>query len=218
MRVKKQHADLRMTMPSKLTVTTLLFEQFELLDVFGPLEMFGLLPDNYQLKLVSEQGGAISSSQGIQVLTDYSFQDVFLTDILIIPGGEGVRTEVDNSNLLAWLSNAAPNIQYICSVCTGAVILANAGLLEGCKATTNKKDYHWVTRHGTNIDWQPVARWVQDSSVFTSSGTAAGIDMSLALIAAQHSEEVARKVAIHAEYLWQNDPNDDPFAPLHIVR
>jgi len=218
MRVNNRRADLRMTMPLKLTVTTLLFEQFELLDVFGPLEMFGLLPDKYQLKLVSEQGGAISSSQGIKVLTDYSFQDIFLTDILIIPGGEGIKNEVNNSNLLAWLNKTAPNIQYICSVCTGAVILANAGLLEDCKATTNKKHYHWVTRYGKDIDWQPVARWVQDGTVFTSSGTAAGIDMSLALIAEQYSEEVARKVAIHAEYLWQNDPNDDPFAPLHIVR
>ncbi|MGF1791109.1 DJ-1/PfpI family protein [Photobacterium profundum] len=205
-------------MPSKLTVTTLLFEQFELLDVFGPLEMFGLLPDTYQLKLVSEQGGIISSSQGIQVLTDFSFQDTFLTDVLIIPGGEGIKNEVDSSNLLAWLNNTAPNIQYICSVCTGAVILANAGLLEGRKATTNKKHYHWVTQYGKEIDWQPVARWVQDGAVFTSSGTAAGIDMSLAVIAEQNSEDVARKVAIHAEYLWQNDPNDDPFAPLHIVR
>ncbi|MGF1887097.1 DJ-1/PfpI family protein [Photobacterium profundum] len=205
-------------MPSKLTVTTLLFEQFELLDVFGPLEMFGLLPDTYQLKLVSEQGGIISSSQGIQVLTDFSFQDTFLTDVLIIPGGEGIKNEVNSSNLLAWLNNTAPNIQYICSVCTGAVILANAGLLEGRKATTNKKHYHWVTQYGKEIDWQPVARWVQDGAVFTSSGTAAGIDMSLAVIAEQNSEDVARKVAIHAEYLWQNDPNDDPFAPLHIVR
>lgn len=205
-------------MPSKLTVTTLLFEQFELLDVFGPLEMFGLLPDTYQLKLVSEQGGIISSSQGIQVLTDFSFQDTFLTDVLIIPGGEGIKNEVNSSNLLAWLNNTAPNIQYICSVCTGAVILANAGLLEGRKATTNKKHYHWVTQYGKEIDWQPVARWVQDGAVFTSSGTAAGIDMILAVIAEQNSEDVARKVAIHAEYLWQNDPNDDPFAPLHIVR
>ncbi|EAS41098.1 DJ-1/PfpI family protein [Photobacterium profundum] len=205
-------------MPSKLTVTTLLFEQFELLDVFGPLEMFGLLPDTYQLKLVSEQGGIISSSQGIQVLTDFSFQDTFLTDVLIIPGGEGIKNEVNSSSLLAWLNNTAPNIQYICSVCTGAVILANAGLLEGRKATTNKKHYHWVTQYGKEIDWQPVARWVQDGAVFTSSGTAAGIDMSLAVIAEQNSEDVARKVAIHAEYLWQNDPNDDPFAPLHIVR
>lgn len=218
MRVNNRRADLRMTMPSKLTVITLLFEQFELLDVFGPLEMFGLLPDQYQLKLVSEQGGAISSSQGIQVLTDYSFQDIFLTDVLIIPGGEGIKNEVNNSNLLAWLNKTAPNIQYICSVCTGAVILANAGLLEGRKATTNKKHYHWVTQYGKEIDWQPVARWVQDGAVFTSSGTAAGIDMSLAVIAEQNSEDVARKVAIHAEYLWQNDPNDDPFAPLHIVR
>ena len=218
MRVNNRRADLRMTMPSKLTVITLLFEQFELLDVFGPLEMFGLLPEQYQLKLVSEQGGAISSSQGIQVLTDYSFQDIFLTDVLIIPGGEGIKSEVNNSNLLAWLNKTAPNIQYICSVCTGAVILANAGLLEGRKATTNKKHYHWVTQYGKEIDWQPVARWVQDGAVFTSSGTAAGIDMSLAVIAEQNNEDVARKVAIHAEYLWQNDPNDDPFAPLHIVR
>ncbi len=218
MRVNNRRADLRMTMPSKLTVITLLFEQFELLDVFGPLEMFGLLPDQYQLKLVSEQGGAISSSQGIQVLTDYSFQDIFLTDVLIIPGGEGIKNEVNNSNLLAWLNKTAPNIQYICSVCTGAVILANAGLLEGRKATTNKKHYHWVTQYGKEIDWQPVARWVQDGAIFTSSGTAAGIDMSLAVIAEQNSDDVARKVAIHAEYLWQNDPNDDPFAPLHIVR
>ncbi|PSW06641.1 DJ-1/PfpI family protein [Photobacterium lipolyticum] len=205
-------------MSSKLTVTTLLFNQFELLDAFGPLEMFGVLNNDYQLKLVSETGQPVASAQGPQIMVDHSFQDSFHSDILLIPGGIGTRVEVESLKVLSWLQKTAAQTQYLCSVCTGAALLANAGLLENRSATTNKKNYHWVTRFGNDVNWQPVARWVQDGDVFTSSGVAAGIDMTLALIGHLHGEEVARKVAIHAEYLWQNDPRDDPFAPLHIVR
>ena len=170
-------------MTKRLSLAVVLFEGFELLDVFGPLEMFGLLPDQFKIILVAESGDIVTSSQGPKSLVDYRFEDCPAFDILLVPGGKGTRREVDNPVLLAWLRSQAQTADYVTSVCTGSAILARAGLLDGRRATTNKAAFEWVTSQGERIDWQKQARWVEDDHYFTSSGVSAGIDMSLALIA-----------------------------------
>jgi putative intracellular protease/amidase len=199
-------------MTTRLSVAVVLFEGFELLDVFGPLEMFGLLPEQFEIFLVAEEGDIISSSQGPKSLIDYHFANCPEFDILLVPGGRGTRREVDNPALLAWLQSQAQTAQYVTSVCTGSALLARAGLLDGRRATTNKAAFEWVVSQGERVDWQKQARWVEHDNYFTSSGISAGIDMSLALIAHLSGQETAEQVATLAEYEWHRDPAWDPFA------
>lgn len=202
-------------MTSRLSLAVVLFEGFELLDVFGPLEMFGSLPEQFEIFLVAETGDIVASSQGPKSLIDYRFEVCPTFDILLVPGGRGTRREVDNPVLLDWLRSQAQTAQYITSVCTGSALLARAGLLDGRRATTNKAAFEWVASQGERVDWQKQARWVEDDHFFTSSGVSAGIDMSLALIARLSGQETAEQVATWAEYEWHRDPGWDPFAQCY---
>ena len=199
-------------MTTRLSIAVVLFEGFELLDVFGPLEMFGLLPEQFEIFLVAEEGDIVSSSQGPKSLIDYHFDNCPKFDILLVPGGRGTRREVENPALLAWLQTQAQTAQYVTSVCTGSALLARAGLLDGRRATTNKAAFEWVVSQGERVDWQKQARWVEHENYFTSSGVSAGMDMSLALIAQLSGQEAAEQVATWAEYEWHRDPAWDPFA------
>ena len=194
------------------TVGALIFPGFELLDLYGPLEMFGMLREQLSIRLVAEGREPIASAQGPRALPDDSFADGKSYDILLIPGGRGARTEIDNPFFMDWLRVASQDAEITASVCTGSALLARAGLLDGRRATTNKLAWQWATSHGPKVDWQPRARWVVDEPFYTSSGVSAGIDMSLALIAALTDEATADEVARWAEYQRHRAPGDDPFA------
>jgi len=194
------------------TVGTLLFPGFELLDVFGPLEMFGALPDDFALQMLAETAGPVASRQGPKAVADVALADAKPHDILLVPGGRGTRREVDNAALIDWLKRHAEASGIVATVCTGAALLARTGLLDGRKATSNKASFAWVVSQGPNVLWQPRARWAVDGKFYTSSGVSAGMDMALALIAAVCGPDKAGSVADYAEYRWNNDPDDDPFA------
>lgn len=194
------------------TVGALIFPGFELLDLFGPLEMFGMLSEQLSIRLVAEGREAVPSAQGPRSLPDDTFSDGVSYDVLLIPGGRGVRKEVENPFFMDWLRTASQDAEITASVCTGSALLARAGLLDGRRATTNKLAWEWATSQGRKVDWQPRARWVVDVPFYTSSGVSAGIDMSLALIADLTDEATADEVARWAEYQRHRDPGEDPFA------
>ena len=200
------------------TVGTLLFPGFELLDVFGPLEMFGALPDDYRLVTLGEKAGPVESAQGPKAVADIALGEATPYDILLVPGGRGTRREVDNDALIAWLRSHAEACAITASVCTGAALLARTGLLDGRRATTNKASFRWVRTQGPGVDWQPQARWVVDGKYWTSSGVSAGMDMALALIAHLNGAETANRVATYSEYRWNSDPDDDPFSALYDLK
>ncbi len=193
------------------TIGVLLFPEFELLDVFGPLEMFGMLED-VSIRLVAEQAREVASAQGPRSVIDDLLADDTVYDLLLVPGGRGTRREVGNAALLAWLRTKAAKAEYVASVCTGSALLAKAGLLDGLPATTNKLAFDWVAAQGPKVDWRRRARWVEAGKFWTSSGVSAGMDMSLALIARLRGVAVAEQAAQWAEYSWHRDPADDPFA------
>jgi transcriptional regulator GlxA family with amidase domain len=195
------------------TIGVVLFPQFELLDVFGPLEAFGNLKRCFRVILAAESAGLVESAQGPQVLADYAFADCPHLDVLFVPGGPGTRTEVDNHVLIRWLTERSGDAELITSVCTGAALLARAGPLNGRRATTNKQAFAWGQRTGPDVNWVPRARWVDDGNVVTSSGVSAGIDMALHLVERLAGDDVAERVATSMEYRRQRDPEDDPFAP-----
>ena len=197
------------------TIGAITFPEFELLDYFGPLEMFGLLPEHFKLRTVGAQRPSEVSAQGPRIVIDDLMSDGAVYDILLLPGGRGTRETVNDLVFIDWLTEAAEAAELVAVVCTGTVLLARTGLLDGHKATTNKAAFEWVTSQGSNVDWRPKARWVHSGKFFTSSGVAAGMDMSLAVIAHLLGTDTAEETAKWAEYDWHRDADWDPFAEIH---
>ncbi len=197
------------------TIGTVLFEGFELLDVYGPLEMFGLLEPKPQLLMLAERAGPVKSFQGPVTLADTDIAKVQSLDVLLIPGGLGTRREADNQPFLDQIIRVAQNSTYVTSVCTGAGLLARAGLLDGKSATTNKRSFAWPKSVGPNTNWIAEARWVEDGNYFTSAGVSAGMDMALGVIERMYDRATAENIAARAEYEWHSDKTWDPFAKLN---
>ena len=202
-------------MTRKRTIGVVLFEDFELLDVFGPLEMFGMAAEHFEIRLISEASGVVASRQGPKSVIDDQLSEAPAFDVLFVPGGTGTRREVDNQVLLDWLKERSQQAELVASVCTGSALLAKAGVLDGVRATTNKMAFGWAASQSEKVRWQKQARWVEDGKFFTSSGVSAGIDMSLAVIAKLVSQQAAEEAANFAEYSWHRDADWDPFAALH---
>ena len=202
-------------MKSVRSIAVVLFHDFESLDVFGPVEMFGMVAESFEICMVAEGVGEVASRQGPKSTAEFGFDDKRQYDILLVPGGPGTRKEVDNQRLLDWIRDQSPGAEYVTSVCTGSALLARAGVLDGVRATTNKRAFAWAASQGDEVNWEKQARWVEDGKFFTSSGVSAGMDMSLALIARLLGEEAAEQVAMATEYEWHRDASWDPFAKVH---
>ncbi len=200
-----------------LTLGAVLYEGFELLDMFGPLEMFTALPPELlQVVMVAEKAGPVKAgsmagSPMPTFIADYGYDDAPQLDLILLPGGVGTFPELENEKMLNFLRERAAQAQITSSVCSGSALLAKAGLLDGKKATSNKMFFSLATAQSDKVDWQEQARWVDDGDVVTSSGVSAGIDMSLAIIARLFGQEAADRVAIGAEYTWHRDADTDPF-------
>lgn len=210
-------AQLSVTPPTPAPATKqrlgmILFDGFELLDVFGPLEMFGMLKDRVEIVTIAEKAGPVKSGAGPAAVADYGFADAPKLDIVMIPGGIGTRTQVANAPFMDAVAALARDTAQVATVCTGSGLLAKTGLLDGVRATSNKMAWKWATAQGAKVLWVPRARWVEDGKFISSSGVSAGTDMALALIAKLHGKDMARWVADRAEYRWHDDPSDDPFA------
>lgn len=192
-------------------IGVVLYTGFELLDVTGPMEMWGNVP-TFRLHTVAEKAGPVGSIQGAKIVADYSFEDCPKLDILMVPGGMGSLTELKNPRLLDFLKARSATAELTTSVCSGSALLAKAGVLDGHKATSNKLYFSLATMQSDKVEWVRQARWVDDGKFVTSSGVSAGIDMALHVVARLFDEAQAEKIAKVTEYVWHRDPNDDPFA------
>ena len=139
-----------------------------------------------------------------------------MIDVLIVPGGVGTRNDMTEE--IDFIKKMYPNVKAVLSVCTGATLLARAGVLDGRRATTNKRAWEWATGCGPNVDWIGEARWVVDGHITTSSGISAGIDATYAFVADNYGEDIAQELADSAEYVRWTDANHDPFAKRWNVR
>jgi len=194
-----------------LTLGAILYDDFELLDLYGPLEMFGNLKPEIKIITVAGKVGAVPSFQGPQTMAEFDYQNCPPLDLLLLPGGMGTVRELDNPAILSFLKEQVPSAKVTMSVCSGSWILAKAGLLDGRRATSNKVYFKMATQQSDRVDWVPEARWVEDGPVFTSSGVSAGIDMALAVIASLYGEDKAMEIANYTEYVWNKNPEEDPF-------
>jgi putative intracellular protease/amidase len=194
-----------------MKIAILLFDDFETLDVFGPVEIFGRLMDLYSIKYFSLTGGPISNRHGVKILTERLDQLDNNLEIFLIPGGIGTRKEVSNKELIEKIKIISELSKYVLTVCTGSALLAKTGLLDNKNATSNKRAFSWVITNGENVKWNKQARWVVDGKFYTSSGVSAGMDMSLGFLSDRYGIDFARKVAEEIEYNWTEDKNNDTF-------
>lgn len=193
-----------------MDVNILLFNDFETLDAFGPVEILGHIQE-YHIKYVSIDGGVVKSRQGANILT-VPADNADFHGILLIPGGQGTRPLIKDINFIEKLAKIAGQSTYCLTVCTGSALLAKTNLLNGKKATSNKRAFEWVKSVNSGVDWIGHARWVADGKFYTSSGVSAGMDMALGFIAERFGAEKAGEIAGSIEYVWNSDKDNDPFA------
>jgi transcriptional regulator GlxA family with amidase domain len=184
-----------------VTVGILVFPGVEELDFAGPWEMIGMwqqIAGGPSAVIVAERLEPVRCAKGLSINPHVSFADCPALDYLLVPGGQGTRTEVLNQALIEFVASRGRACRAVLSVCTGAFILHAAGLLRGRRATT-----HWASLarlHALGDVEVVEERFVRDGTVWTSAGVSAGIDLTLAFIAAEAGEEVAGKVQFAAEY------------------
>jgi putative intracellular protease/amidase len=189
-----------------------LYEGFELLDLYGPLEMFGALEKQVRIVTVAERKGPVASTPGVETVARYDFADCPPLDLILLPGGFGTLAQLGNTALLEFLRKRASAAEVTMSVCSGSALLARAGLLDGRRATSNKLFFQLARSQSDKVDWITAARWVEDGPFATSSGVSAGTDMALGVIARLYGTQVAEQIAIRTEYTWHRDSATDPFA------
>jgi transcriptional regulator GlxA family with amidase domain len=194
-------------------VGILVFPQFEPLDVFGPVEAFvvsewpGSGPEDprpFRVLTVAEAKAPLQMRGGVRVVPDHDLGDCQPLDVLLVPGGPGTRTEYRNQAVLDFLADRSKRVEVLASVCTGAALLARAGVLSGLEATTNHRAFDWVASVSPkDVRWDRTRRWVDAGHVITSAGVSAGTDMALHLVARFLGDGVARTAAERMEYRWE---------------
>jgi transcriptional regulator GlxA family with amidase domain len=190
------------------TYGILLFDDAEELDFAGPWEVFtsaaiahrGERADaSDRVVTIAEHERPLRCAKGLRVLADHSFANAPALDVLLVPGGQGTRREVGNPVLIDWLRKAGAGCRWVTSVCTGSLLLHEAGFARGKRVTT-----HWAfveqLRKRPEITVLERTRFVRDGNLVTSAGVSAGIDMALWLVGQIHTPEFARRVQHYIEY------------------
>ena len=187
----------------------MLFENFTALDVFGPVEVLSGT-GKADIRYVSAEGGIVTNRQGIRIETEPA-DTIEEGEVLLIPGGMGTRTIINDATFIEKLAEVGRKSGNVLCVCTGSALAARAGLLDGKKATSNKKVFEWATSGHDKTEWNREARWVRDGDIYTSAGVSAGIDMALGFVTDLIGEEKADEIASRIEYHRNMDADHDIF-------
>lgn len=193
-----------------MNVNIFLFDDFETLDAFGPVEILARIK-SHKLHYYSVSGGIVTSAQGMKIETEpiYAAEK---NGILVVPGGLGTRTLINDEGFLFCLKEVGESALFCLSICTGSALLAKAGLLDNKTATSNKKAMKWVMLTSHKVKWLKKARWVVEGKFYTSSGVSAGMDMALGFIRDQYGLANALQIAQDIEYVWNSSKERDLFA------
>jgi len=190
------------------SVEVLLFDDVELLDFAGPFEVFsvagrrdGLEP--YDVHTVAETNASVRSRNGLVVEPSYGFADAPThVDYFVVPGGFGTRALLSRASVLDWTRARAADASRVVSVCTGALVLGAAGLLDGVQATTHHQAFDELRDVAPRASVLEDRRWIDSGRVVTAAGVSAGIDVALHLVASDLGEELAAETARYIEYPW----------------
>jgi len=194
----------------------LIFDDVEVLDFCGPFEVFSvanrfIAPEALNVFTVAERTMPVITRGGLSVNPHYTLESCPDPDILLIPGGQGTRKEMDNQAILQWIHASAVAAERVLSVCTGALLLAQAGLLDGLEATTHHGAVELLREIAPRTTVYADRRFVDNGKLICSAGIAAGIDMSLHVLKNLVGAKVADQVAGQMEYcdLWDKDHEID---------
>lgn len=190
-------------------VQVLLFDDVEVLDFAGPFEVFGVTglrtgPAPFAVETVGLTNAAIRARGGLMVQPGKSILDAGRCDVLILPGGFGTRREMHNVPLLEWIRRQSDSAEIVLSVCTGALLLARAGLLADLDATTHHMAFDELSRASPSTTVLRGERIVDNGHIITSAGISAGIDASLHVVARLLGHAVAAETAEYMEYDWRS--------------
>ncbi|SDH23242.1 MULTISPECIES: DJ-1/PfpI family protein [unclassified Duganella] len=185
------------------------FDNVEVLDFAGPYEVFtcasrvagGVAP--FAVRTIAATRAPVRARAGLEVHPEASFADIGPVDVLIVPGGV-VTAELARPEVMDWMANMARECELVASVCTGALLLAEAGLLDGLEATTHWEDLEALRAGWPQVQVRPDRRWIDNGRIVTSAGISAGIDMSLHLVARLASRPLAERTARQMDYDWRN--------------
>jgi transcriptional regulator GlxA family with amidase domain len=193
-------------------VGILLYDDVEVLDCCGPFEVFatasrvalrrGWASPPFRVHTIAAGDPTVVARGGLRLVASSTVGQHPPLDILIVPGGVTEKVERDD-HLISWLVEAADKSQITASVCTGAFLLATAGLLDGREATSHREDVDELERRFPRVRVRRDVRWVDEGRVVTSAGISAGIDMSLHLVRRHHGEDLAGATAHQMEYEWR---------------
>jgi transcriptional regulator GlxA family with amidase domain len=194
------------------TVAILVFDDVEVLDFCGPFEVFAVtgqkdIPAPFRVVTVAEKPTPVMARNGLRVIPHYLLADCPQAELLVVPGGQGTRREMHNATLLAWIADRAAVAELTLSVCTGALLLANAGLLDGLTATTHHGAIELLRQSAPRTTVDPHRRVVDNGRIILSAGVAAGIDMSLYVVARLLGRAKAKETARYIEYPWPREEN-----------
>jgi transcriptional regulator GlxA family with amidase domain len=186
-----------------MQVAYLLYDRFTALDITGPHDVLNSVPGNESIFVAEKAGAVRNESDTLSLVADASLDEVRSPDILVVPGGFGTRALLEHEPLLDWIREVHEHTTWTTSVCTGSLLLAAAGLLDGAPATT-----HWLARDLlAELGAKPITeRVVEHDKILTAAGVSAGIDMALGLVQRINGDEVAQAVQLGIEY--------DPQPPL----
>jgi transcriptional regulator GlxA family with amidase domain len=197
------------------TVGILIFENVEVLDFCGPYEVFVTTrldesrrretESPYKVSLLSATTEPVTCSGGMRVLPTHALDDAPPQDILVVPGGWGVRALLDDAPLMGWLRERAGQVKTLASVCTGSLLLASAGLLDGREATTHWRSLSLMKERFPKVRVHEDMHVVEDGNIISSAGISAGMDLALRIVARNHGDEVAANAARNMEYPWPSD-------------
>jgi transcriptional regulator GlxA family with amidase domain len=187
-----------------MRIAIAVFEDAEELDFAGPWEVLAawrfLYPDEIDVVMVGDTTEPVTCAKGMRVVPDVNWQDLGDVDVLVYPGGKGTRAQVGDEGIRERLRSLKQRGTLMTSVCTGALVYADAGLLDGRPATTYWSAFDELLPLGRDIDPRPDDRFVDDDDVITAAGVSAGIDMALHLVARLGSLEKAREVRRYIQY------------------
>jgi transcriptional regulator GlxA family with amidase domain len=190
------------------SVGILIFDEVEVLDFAGPFEVFSVAGrrqnlDLFNVYVVAQVAQPVLARNRLSINPHYSIDECPPLDIVLVSGGYGTRREMNNQIILDWVAERARDAELVLSVCTGALVLARAGLLEGLTATTHAGAFDLLEQVAPNTRVLRDRRVVDNGRVILSAGVAAGIEMSLHVVAKLHGAEQAEETARYMEYPWR---------------
>jgi len=185
------------------TVAILLFDGAEVIDYAGPWEVFGQA--GFKIFTVAENSKPIDAVFGQKLIPDYTFGNAPGADIVLVPGGRGSRSAMQNEAVLKWLQQRAQTSNYTMSVCTGALILGKAGLLDGLTATTFHDAFDLLSQAAPKTHVVSDQRYVDNGKIITTAGLSSGIDGALHLVSKIKGKGFAQATALTLEYRWDPD-------------